>query len=119
MPSSSRVVSKSVFFLVAFEFSRFVNSARYPFGYILWHMGNCSTTYFRNCVEEYVLCSFVCLENSEAAVLVYEGVLIEFLLCHFPDETTLWNKFHIYLAFLTRICHLFIGFWGIFRIWEA
>ena len=61
---------------------------------------------------------FVCLENSEAAVLVYEGVLIEFLLCHFPDETTLWNKFHIYLAFLTRICHLFIGFWGIFRIWE-
>ncbi len=27
---------------------------------------------------------FVCLENSEAAVLVYEGVLIVLLLRHFP-----------------------------------
>ena len=59
---------------------------------------------------------FICLENSEAAVLVYESVLIVLLLRHFPDQATLWNKFHIYLAFLTGICHLFIGFWGIFRV---
>lgn len=63
-------------------------------------------------MEEYVLCSLYALRIRKQAVLVYEGVLIVLLLRHFPDQATLWNKFHIYLAFLTGICHLFIGFWG-------
>ena len=57
----SRVVSKSVFFLVAFEFRRFVNSDPLSVWIHSMAYGNCFTTYFRNCVEEYVLCSLYAL----------------------------------------------------------
>ena len=61
---------------------------------------------------------FVSLEDPEAAVLVNEGILIIFLLCRFTYEAALWNKFHINLAFLTRMCHLFVRFRDVFRIWK-
>lgn len=78
------MVSKSVFFLVAFRVQpvrEFRPVIRLDTFYGIWEL-------FHHILQE--LCGgiravfFVCLENSEAAVLVYEGVLIEFLLCHFP-----------------------------------
>lgn len=52
---------KERFLFVAFEFRRFVNSDPLSVWIHSMAYGNCFTTYFRNCVEEYVLCSLYAL----------------------------------------------------------
>lgn len=55
---------------------------------------------------------------AKTTVFINEGVLIPFCAWFLPYDAYFRNIFHINLNSLSRILHLFIWFWNIFRIWE-
>ncbi len=68
------------------------------------------------------LCGRVCalfferFEITESAVFVNEGILIVFLPGSFSHKAGRWNIFHIDLASLSGIVHLFVRFWNVFGV---
>lgn len=59
-----------------------------------------------------------CLYIPETAVLIQENILIPLCWLLLPNNTDLWDVFHVNLHTLSGILHLFVGLRRVFWVWK-